>query len=404
MKLMKIAFIANSIVPKSSIGRVILNLAKEFKQKGHKIQIYTINYNAHFIKEYGIEEAEIFCHKYLKIMDKLNGIPILGFILTIIKFNLWGFLLIPDLKKRQPDIINSHHFFCGISGNIVSKFVRVPHVLTVHGINLSKEDLNTILFWSIQSILDFLKNQVPFIISVDPRLKTSPRFAQISDRIEIIFPCLDVQHIRFLKDVKPVLNISERKKLIYVGRLERRKGLDELFYSLAKAKHYWSELKVVGAGSYEKRLKKLAKKLEMLDNVKFFGFKEGLDKIKLMDDSEILLSFSKSEGFPLVILEYFALGKPCIIYPISPFSDEKGKLNALGIKFMEEKLGMFLKTNPNYLLEILQSSKLAELFTQERYEARKQFAQDFYPEKVTDEYLKFFKFIIKLNGKRSMNL
>ena len=113
----------------------------------------------------------------------------------------------------------------------------------------------------------------------------------------------------------------------------------------------------------------------------------------------MFISYSESEGFPLVILEFFALGKPGILFPISPFAEETGRLNDLGLKFKNEKLGIFLKKSQNSLKEILDSSKLSKFYSKEVVEARRKFVREFYPEKIAIKYLKFYRSILNLNSK-----
>jgi glycosyltransferase involved in cell wall biosynthesis len=139
----------------------------------------------------------------------------------------------------------------------------------------------------------------------------------------------------------------------------------------------------------------LSKTLKISNKVKFLGFLDEQGKVQVMNDSDILISFSKSEGFPLVILEFFALGKPCIIYPISPFVYENGQLNEWGKKFQKEELGLFLKKEPDSLQEILKSPDIFQLFTENRSKARKEFVTEFSPEIIGNRYLTIFKQIIK---------
>ncbi|MFX1295095.1 MAG: glycosyltransferase family 4 protein [Promethearchaeota archaeon] len=392
---MKIAFVLTTVVPRNSIGRIVLNLAKIFKKRGHEIQIFTLDYDSEFIKRYEIEDREIIRYTQLLFFNKLNKIPIFGYISQLFKFILFGIFLLNKFSKKKPDIINSHYYLCGITGYIVSKVLKIPHILTFHGIKLSKTYLSPLFYWTDYLVTNYLKNNIFHFISVDPCIKATRRFKRISNKIKIIYPCLDAQFIEQIKGFKPNHNLKNGLKLIYAGRIEKQKGLKRLITILAEDTSCWVELNITGSGTYQKIIENLSKQLFINHKINFTGFLNNFKKIKQMINSDIFISYSKSEGFPLVILEFFALGKPCIIYPISPFADEKGNLNNLGIKFRDEKLGIFLKSEPNYLLEILKAPQLLELFTSEKCEARKQFIKNFYPEKIANNYLSFFKSIIK---------
>jgi len=388
---MKIAFVVNSIGSKGGIGRVVLNIASQLKKKGHEIQILTINCDSNFIKQYGITKNEIKSHKKLNYLNKLSQIPVFGFIIQIIKFVLYGFLLSINLSKNKPEIVNSHHYLCGISGWILSRILRISHVLTIHGIHSSKGIINTFYYWAYFCILHFLKDRIPTLISVDTNLKTHESFKNMANRIEVIYPCIDEHYLTLLQKNMPRQNPDGGLKLIFVGRLEKQKGLDELLVNLAKNISNWSELKIVGTGNYEFQLKKFVKKLNISNKVQFMGFLTELEKFQVMNESQIYISYSRSEGFPLVILEFLALGKPCIIYPVGGISYFKNK-------FEKDKFGFFLKPQANFLKTILTDPYLSDLFLDKICEARKQFVHNFYPDTITNEYLKIFEKTVKMSS------
>ncbi len=393
---MKFAFIVNSLTPIGGVGRVVLNLAEEFKKRGHESHIYTIKCDQSFVKNYNLGQEAISCYKTLGKLYKLRRVPIIGFLLHILRFILLGIVLLKKVKKENPAIINSHYYFCGISGLILSKILRIPHVLSIHGIKKGKEDMSTLHYWADYLVVEYLKRNVSFFTSVDPSLKSSIRFKEIHEHLEIIYPCLDKQYLESSRNIKPHLEERAELKLLYIGRLEKSKGLESLIIDLARFKGIWGELWVVGEGDFEEELRNLSNKLRIADKVRFFGFLDGMEKIQTINDSDFLVSYSKSEGFPLTILEFFALGKPCIVYPTSPFTNHLNKLNRTGMKFRDEKLGIFLRKENNFLLKALNAPNVSEFFMKEVCDARKHFVKSFYPEKIAGRYLKFFEEIIKL--------
>ena len=64
---------------------------------------------------------------------------------------------------------------------------------------------------------------------------------------------------------------ASRSVVLYVGRLEREKGLDVLLYALARSQER-STLVLAGAGSQEAALRRLARELEIEDRVRFVGY------------------------------------------------------------------------------------------------------------------------------------
>lgn len=108
-----------------------------------------------------------------------------------------------------------------------------------------------------------------------------------------------------------------RNKLIYVGGLSKRKGLDLLFKSLSRVKNEYS-LDIVGDGEEIEFLKDLANKLGILKNINFLGHKDRNELIKLYSESDIFVLPTRCDCFGLVITEAMCAGLPLIV---SKFAD-----------------------------------------------------------------------------------
>ncbi|WP_198508992.1 glycosyltransferase [Bacillus sp. FJAT-44742] len=110
-----------------------------------------------------------------------------------------------------------------------------------------------------------------------------------------------------------VLKENNKFTLLFVGRLEYRKGLDYLLCALEKIPFQIRknmELLVVGEGTKLSHYKKLAESLNLMEQVFFLG--EKTNPFPYMRLADIFLFPSRSEGFPNVLLEAMALGMPVI--------------------------------------------------------------------------------------------
>jgi glycosyltransferase involved in cell wall biosynthesis len=105
-------------------------------------------------------------------------------------------------------------------------------------------------------------------------------------------------------DRKRDLNIPAH--LLYVGRLERYKGLYLLLEALRGIPHV--QLTVVGDGGYRKELERLAEGI----NVRFEGFQSHPGKYYAEADIFVMPSLGP-EGFGIVTMEAMAHGLPCIV-------------------------------------------------------------------------------------------
>jgi glycosyltransferase involved in cell wall biosynthesis len=107
------------------------------------------------------------------------------------------------------------------------------------------------------------------------------------------------------------LNADERI-LMTAGRLHRQKGYDLLLEALSVVQKSFSGVKllILGEGEEEKSLKKLAHSLEISEKVLFLGLRSDVDR--LLQCCEMFVLTSRWEGFPNVLLEAMAAGKPVV--------------------------------------------------------------------------------------------
>lgn len=112
----------------------------------------------------------------------------------------------------------------------------------------------------------------------------------------------------------PVKKNKGKKKfdLIYVGRLAAHKKVDLLIKAVAKIKEKKPNIKlcILGDGEVKKELAKLVKREKLVENVTFFGVRVDVDKF--LDQSLLFASFSRSEGFPLAMMESMSRGVPVL--------------------------------------------------------------------------------------------
>jgi glycosyltransferase involved in cell wall biosynthesis len=129
--------------------------------------------------------------------------------------------------------------------------------------------------------------------------------------------------------VEPVAEIAVCKRadpsFLYVGRLAPSKRIGHILVALAQFRQATGrgELRVVGSGSqrYRQSLMKLARRLNIADNVFFYGRVSTEEKHRLMAEAHALLMTSVREGWGLVVTEANACGTPAIVYDVPGLRD-----------------------------------------------------------------------------------
>lgn len=111
--------------------------------------------------------------------------------------------------------------------------------------------------------------------------------------------------------------IGKKVKIFYLGNIDfYYKGLDILLESLHKidVKEQNFELNIYGPGT-DQDIARLVMEISQFKyiSVKFLGPQYNEDKEEILRNSNIMILTSRSEGFPMSVLEALAFGNPCIV-------------------------------------------------------------------------------------------
>jgi phosphatidylinositol alpha-mannosyltransferase len=118
---------------------------------------------------------------------------------------------------------------------------------------------------------------------------------------------VDLETFRPVKRPAP----GKRKTILFVGRLEHRKGVKYLVRAFARLAQGRDdvELVLVGSGPDRRRLEMLAANLGVQDRVTFLGFVDNATKLRLFAEADLFCSPAIfGESFGLVLLEAMATG------------------------------------------------------------------------------------------------
>lgn len=111
------------------------------------------------------------------------------------------------------------------------------------------------------------------------------------------------------------LNISsDTYKLLFLSRIEEKKGLELLFKALAEVTIPY-QLSIAGTGeeNYIQSLKTLAKELKITSKIDWLGHINNEQKFELLAQSDLMVLTSYNENFANVVVESLAMGTPVLI-------------------------------------------------------------------------------------------
>jgi phosphatidylinositol alpha-mannosyltransferase len=187
---------------------------------------------------------------------------------------------------------------------------------------------------------------------------------------------------------------SPSKSILYIGRLERRKGVKYLLQAFQLVAQDNPDLKLIiaGDGPDREKLEMLADDLK-IKNVEFLGYISDELKLELLSSVDILCSPAVyGESFGIVLLEAMATGAVCIAGNNSGYDD------------VMQGVGQVSLVNPHDTVEfarrlnlLLHEESIRDLWREWAAEYVKQFN---YP-KVVDQYEELYREALVQHGSSS---
>jgi len=247
------------------------------------------------------------------------------------------------LKNIKYDLIFAHYWLSGVASLKLKKIWNIPVITTFHTMQEIKQEAfpfniddpqretqEKLVSQESDALVVWSKHEKNFIAS---NYKVDPK------KIYIIPPGVDLELFKPIdqKEAREEINIQDDLKVIlFVGRLERLKGLDTLLEALSMIDQEKINLLVVG-GLYNisevTRLKKLCNEFNLLEKVHFIGSINRTDLKYYYNSSDICVLPSYYESFGLSALEAAACGVPVV-------ASKKGGLSSIVI---DKKTGYLLQ-------------------------------------------------------------
>lgn len=123
---------------------------------------------------------------------------------------------------------------------------------------------------------------------------------------------------------------SDPHRLLYVGRLEKYKGVQHIIEALPQLPDY--SLTVIGRGSYKPQLQRLAEKLGVNSQVTFKEHLRGKELTREYQSAGIFIMLSRFEAYGITTAEALSAGTPCIVARASALEEFIDNNTCLGIE------------------------------------------------------------------------
>ena len=288
-------------------GVSMRDLAEELA-KEHTVDVLTSNFSR-LNKRERINNVNIFRVPVLR-RTSLHTATMLSLLSFPFSAIISGYSLV---TRKKYDIINTHFAIpSGPAGMMLSMLSKVPNVLSVIGGDIYDPTKRTsphrhpFLRWTVRKIL----NNASAITAISENTKTNAQEIYRTNKNIKVIP-LGLPIPSFRKITRPELGLkSERKYLISVGRLVKRKGYDYLLKALCilKDKQPLLDLLIIGDGPDSAMLLQLSKDLDISDRVLFLTSVDDERKFQYLNCSDLYVLSSIHEGFGIVLLEAMFCG------------------------------------------------------------------------------------------------
>ena len=220
------------------------------------------------------------------------------------------------LRDLAPDVVHVHEPFVPWVSMVATARAPAPVVATFHAWS-RRDRAYRLAGRALGRLLDH----------VDARIAVSPAAAAYhasalglhEDAFTVVPNGVDVDHFR---EAVPFPQMRDHPSLLFVGRLERRKGLDQLLRALTILKSTRADLRlyVVGDGPDRQRYERLLP-ARLRDDVVFLGRVDTDELPRFHASADLFVAPAMGgESFGIVLIEAQAAGVPVVASDIPGYA------------------------------------------------------------------------------------
>ena len=241
--------------------------------------------------------------------------------------------LAAELAKRwaldPPDVVHAHFWMSGLAALLAARATGVPVVQTFHALGTVKrrhqgsKDTSPAQRLRIERAV--ARDAASIVATCTDEVRELARMKVRRERVTVI-PCgVDVEH--FTPDGPVAPRGRHRFRLVVVGRLVERKGVDDVIRALPLVPG--AELVVAGGPDVEaldidpevQRLRAVAERHRVADRVTFLGRVGRAAMPALLRSADVVVAVPWYEPFGLVPLEAMACGVPVVASAVGGLQD-----------------------------------------------------------------------------------
>ncbi len=297
----------------------IRELARQLGKQGHLVDVYTRVHDPRDGQIYDLGQNARLIHLRAGEDKDIHKLAVYSH-LPDFACNLESFRKHNSLRY---DLVFSHYWLSGWVGEYLQQWWDVPHITMFHTLGAVK---NTIGIGEdepelrIEAERHLARNCHRIIATTEKEKEELIRHYGASPERVSVIPCgvnLDLFQSRDKETAKHQLGFGDEKLILFVGRIEPLKGIDQLLEAMTYLQN-GQRLRLVIIGGDEhsqyemKRLQRLSQELHIEGSVTFSGLIEQEKLPYFYSAADVCVIPSYYESFGLVAMESIACGTPVV--------------------------------------------------------------------------------------------
>ena len=224
------------------------------------------------------------------------------------------------INRIQPDVVHvQDHFFLGRALAATAEFYDIPLVATNH---LMPENFfdhvpvparlrGAVARWLWR---DVTRVYAPARVLTSPTPRAVELLRRNTGRLDARPVSCGIDSAPYARAARTLRSDPDRPTVLFVGRLDSEKRVDELLHAVAALPHRLSgaRLEIIGKGPRLTEWTRLAARLGLADRVTFAGFVSDTELIEAYARCAVFCMPSVAELQSLATLEAMSAGKPVI--------------------------------------------------------------------------------------------
>jgi len=343
-------------------GRVAAQVAEALVERGHQVRVVTSGMT-HLPRRAMISGVEVIrVRAFRRREDTCSVLEMLLWVIAAFPVALW------EAVRWHPKVMHAHFAVpTGAVAWLVHQFTRIPYVLTSHLGDVPG---------GVPEQTDRLFKKIKWLTV--PIWRGAARITAVSSFVaELAQKAYEIKPLVVLNGIKLPKQQSKKEstvpQLLLVGRLSVQKNPLLAIQALTLLREYPWTLKIIGDGPLVVVAREETKRLYLQGRISFLGWLSADEVRRAMEQADLLLMPSLSEGLPMVGVEALAHGLAIVGSRIGGLQDilldgQNGAAFdlATGAAGMAEALRPFLKDH-EFLQTAQQASwELAATFEWER--------------------------------------